>query len=162
MSDKYLYTFNHKHHFRVEGVNMPYQVFKRESDGAVMFEVYGQDCTIHPGYSFDGCSFKKRIFGKWFGIWDGPLKWFIKGTGDLMPEDETGAWHRNELDRLPQLYYASGGHDCLTQFKPLGITRKQSDAQFYVDMVKVKWRYREVYYKAVRAWSKISGADNEK
>jgi len=157
MSDKYLYTFDHKHRFRVEGVNMPYQIFKRESDGAVMFEVYGQDCTIHPGYSFDGCTPKFRIFGKWVGTWDGHEVWFFNGElylGD--PVDRIDGFKK-----LPQLYYASGGHDCLTQFKPLGITRKQADAQFYVDMVKVKWKYREVYYRAVRAWSKISGADKK-
>lgn len=159
MSDKFLYTFDHVYHFKVEGAHMPYQVFKRKSDGAVMFEVYGEDCTIHPGYAFDGCSFKKRIFGKWFGTWDGPFKLFIKGTGELLPKDDI--WSRDDIDRLPLLYYTSGGHDCLTQFKPKGITRKQADAHFYVDMVKVKWKYREVYYKAVRLWSKISGADKD-
>jgi len=158
MSDKYLYTFNHKYSFRVEGVNMPHQIFKRESDGAVMFEVYGQDCWIYPGYAFDGCTPKFRIFGKWFGTWDGPLTWFTE-FGEMV-ETMFGKkdWSAN-IQILPRLYYASGEHDCFCQFKPKGIIRKRADLRFLSAMNKVNFKWAMAYYKAVRFWSKVSGAD---
>lgn len=161
MSDKYLYKFNHKYSFKVEGVNMPHQIFYSKDDKP-LFEVDGEDCTIYPGYAFDGCSFKKRIFGKWFGTWDGPMTWFDqmgrKWDDQSMADSLPDAYMADQL-YLPLLYYPSGEHDCFCQFKPKGIIRKRADLRFLSAMNKVNFKWAMAYYKAVRAWSKISGAD---
>lgn len=157
MSDKYLYKFNHKYSFKVEGVNMPHQIFYSKDDKP-LFEVDGEDCTIYPGYAFDGCTPKFKIFGKWFGTWDGPLKWFDKG-GRLVDLEVLITVPIRMIDKLPLLYYPSGEHDCFCQFKPKGIIRKRADLRFLSAMNKVNFKWAMAYYKAVRAWSKISGAD---
>ena len=89
---------------------------------------------INKGYSWDGCSPKRILFGK-----------FIVGTWDGNINPKTG---------LPQLYYPSLVHDSLCQFKIP--TRKLSDDIFNWMMVGVNFPYRGIYYSMVRTFSVLT------
>lgn len=139
----YLFTMRYQHRFTVYGVDMPKQTFFNKKTGEPLFSVDGGICYIHPGYSWDGCSPRFKLFGRSWGTSNGPKV--------SQPNDEA---QRNLM--LPQLYFPSAEHDCFCQFQPEGITRKKVDRNFYLSMVAMKWKYAKAYYKAVRAWSKIS------
>lgn len=88
--------------------------------------------TIKRGYSWDGCSPKRKLFGIVIGTWDGPI------------EEATGK---------PQLYYPSLIHDVLTQFR-IG-DRKTADQIFLWLMYEHEFKYAKLYYKAVRLYGEI-------
>ena len=136
-----LYTLFRPHTGIIPGANMPPQVFLSQK-GELLFSVAGDKYVIEPGYSWDGCTPKKRIFGKVFGVSDGPLY---------------NHTYRGSSYWKPQLYLASCTHDAFAQFTPKGITRKRIDANFQADMIDVGWKWHQAYYHAVRAWSKLKG-----
>ena len=85
--------------------------------------------TIKSGYSWDGCSPKRTLFGKLVGTWD----------GNILEETEK-----------QELYYPSLVHDVLCQFK-IG-KRKVNDQIFHWMMAKVDFELKELYYRAVRVF----------
>lgn len=87
---------------------------------------------VHSQYSWDGASFKRIIFGKLVGIWDGLV---IESTGKQ------------------QLYYPTLIHDILTQFR-IG-RRKTADQIFYWMMEDVGFKFKKLYYRAVRIFGKL-------
>jgi len=140
----YLFTMQHEYRFTVPGVDMAINVYLNPKTGDPLFAVNGDQCTIYPGYSWDGCSPRFKLFGKSFGTYNGPIEsYIIHKTGDII--------------EAPQLYFPSAEHDCFCQFQPAGITRKQADKHFYRSMVARKWKRAKTYYRAVRCWSKING-----
>jgi hypothetical protein len=84
--------------------------------------------TIRNGYSWDGCSPKRILFGKLIvGTWDGPID---PGTG-------------KQVAYIPSLV-----HDILCQFE-IG-TRKRADRIFRYLLDLVDFKFKRLYYRAVR------------
>ena len=111
-----------------------------DEKGRVWLTVADGVCTIHKGYSWDGCSPKYEIFGKVFGVWDGKE-----------------IFHQEVFDRDQQLKYASLIHDVFCQFfdsMPDEVTRKKIDESFYLDCNRVNFKLSWLYYQAVRFYSK--------
>jgi hypothetical protein len=87
--------------------------------------------TIKKGYSWDGCSPKFKIGKRFYGTWDGV--------------DE-------------ELKAASLVHDFLYQFKgEHGITRLTTDLIFFIDMTKINFPLKHIYYNVVRCLGWIYG-----
>lgn len=97
---------------------------------------------VYDGFQFDGCSPKFKItIGS---------KTFIFGT----PDGCIGQ------DGYPLLFHAALKHDVLCKmFKQCGFiySRKTIDKEFQKDLKKVKWKWRGLYYSAVRVYAKIRG-----
>lgn len=113
-----------------------------DEKGRVWLTVNGKHCTIHKGYSWDGCSPKWRVLGKIVGVWDGSN---IKHN------------FLDALDYDQKLKYASLYHDVFCQFIdmfPETVSQKKIDDYFYVCCKAVKFKLSWVYYQAVRAYQK--------
>lgn len=93
--------------------------------------------TAKEGYSWDGCSPKKRLGNIIFGIWDGPY---------------------DADSHLPQTYYASLVHDILCQYKGKHpIIRKDMDKVFYRLLVRDRFFLAPIYYYTVRLAAILAG-----
>ena len=136
-----LYTMPENYPGKIPGAQMPAQVFHSKK-GKVLFQCEGEHYIVMAGYSWNGCSPKRRIFGKVIGVSDGPM-----------------TSHRilHYYHTKPMLYLASATHDAFAQFNPKGITRKRIDSNFQADMIDVGWKWHQAYYHGVRIWSKLRG-----
>ena len=93
--------------------------------------------TIKKGYSWDGCTPKRRIFGKVIGTWDGPI---------------------SPVHGKPMCYYPSCLHDALYQFKyEIPVSRKQADVLFYEGLKQEGFKLAKLYYTAVRVFGGTLG-----
>jgi len=120
-----------------------------DEKGRVWLTVSGARCTIHKGYSWDGCSPKFSLGGKLFGVWDGKV---IDHSNKIY----TNVIQAN-LDTDQALKYASLIHDVLCQFSdmfPLEVTQKKIDKLFYKYCKMVEFRLSWIYYQAVRLYQR--------
>lgn len=99
------------------------------------------DINLH-GFSWDGCSPKFKLLGKYFGTWDGKVEGKFYNELNPIPEDK------------PETYYASLVHDFIYQSKGT-FTRKEADALFRELLKQQRFKYTNLYYFFVRMFGWI-------
>ena len=129
--------------FEISGAAMPFQQFFG-TERELMGECRDNVCTIYSHYKWNGCSPKLKI--KLFG------KVILLGTTD---GPNIQHWFQGSQYYAPTLYFATLEHDFLWQFMPKGITVKQMNNRFKYSMRKAGWKWRGLYYCAVKVWSVI-------
>lgn len=125
------YTLPHGFRGRVNGMIRFYDdKFKK------LAEISDFYITVYSGYSSDGCSPKIKLFNWVVGTPDGPI----------------------QDDGYPQTYWASLIHDVIWQFNEQSpFASLERDKLFLYMLKKSNWKYSNLYYYAVRLFSKITG-----
>ena len=123
------YSIDHPvtiHQSELTGVDFENKRLKLSKNGAITVKA-----SPASPYVWDGCSPKIRLFGKVFGVWDGPV------------DPKTGK---------QVAYAASLFHDALTQFMNTHpLTPKQNDRLFY--QLLGNFPLAPIYYAGVRLYS---------
>ncbi len=151
MKQAYKWTLKSDYSFYPNFPDFDFGCFREFKDkkGNVWLTVDGNRCTIHKGYSWDGCSPKWRVsgyFNKLIGVWDGFMMTHTMGI------------IRTVYDYDQQLKYVSLEHDAFTQFTdemPEHITQKLIDDWFLEGCERVNFILSKPYYWAVRFFQKI-------
>jgi len=120
------------------------------------FFIYGGKIVrikIKEGYSWDGCSPSIKVFGGKFGTYDGDMVSAIFLT--RIHKVYCGEFLLG--GSLQRLYFASLIHDVLCQYsddlKPYtSMTQKDYDKIFFEYCKQAKFRYADLYYRAVRTF----------
>lgn len=125
------YSDNWKFHLQEDlSFDLPIPIDNYENEWVIIED---NQMTVKAPFFWDGCTPKFRIFGKLIGTPDGPI------------DPDTG---------LPTTYYASLAHDVLCLFEDI-CTPEEADEIFLLLMPDFK--YRKLYYYAVRAFHLIKG-----